>query len=478
MHISSSLSMSHMMKHAHGHHGHNHKADHSVGERMVAKLDKNGDGGISANELAGSKRGRRMSVEKFDKIDVDNNSQLSAKEINTYADNRRGNRPSFGDRVVNRFDKDNDGGVSIEELAKSRVGRRMSAEKFTSIDTDSDSKLAAAELNAHREAKTARPSIGEAVVAKLDNDGDGGISIEELASTRFGKHMSSETFTNIDTDGDSKLSASEVDAIFEPEKKPPSVGEAMVAKLDNDGDGAVSISELSTTQFGKDMTSEQFSGLDTDGDSKLNAAELDAHFEAEEAAPPPPPPPTIGETVVAKLDGDGDGAVSIHELAGSELGAQMKLGGYAKVDSDGDSKLSAEEITAFMEDKGITAPSAGGDDAGESTTAPVGSTAGILAQIAASQVEAPAEEADDTQEAGDEATTGDTDVDAPPAEPETADAVVDDSGDGAVGDTADTSAPEAAPVVNAVPAGPTSSAPTSTVDDEIASQAAILDSLE
>lgn len=373
MHISSSVSMPQMVKYAHGHQN-GAKADKQpLGDKMVSKLDKNGDGGLSAKEIAGSKFGRRMDTEKFAKIDTDSNSQLSAKEINNYAETR----------------------------------------------------------------KAARPSVGERIVHKLDGDGDGGVSIEELASTRFGSKMSSETFTSIDTDSDSKLSAAELDSHFEPEKKqPPSVGEALVAKLDNDGDGGVSIEELASTRFGKDMSAETFTSIDTDGDSKLSASELDTLFEAEAEVEVP----TVGETVVSKLDGDGDGAVSIHELAGSEFGAKMKIGGFAKVDGDGDSKLSAEEITSFMEKAGMPGKRHGAEEPpglADRGGVPPGGTAGILAQIAASQSSGAAAE-------GEAEVEGDV--------PDVA------AGEGAAPDAEAATGAEAAAGAEAAPAAPTADA--------------------
>ncbi|CUH63171.1 hypothetical protein TG4357_00516 [Thalassovita gelatinovora] len=58
------------------------------GEKLVARLDQDQDGGISAEELKDTRLGRRMSVDTFSKIDDDNDGKLTADEIDSFrADN-------------------------------------------------------------------------------------------------------------------------------------------------------------------------------------------------------------------------------------------------------------------------------------------------------------------------------------------------------------------------------------------------------
>ncbi|MCG6901133.1 MAG: hypothetical protein LJE68_00490, partial [Rhodobacter sp.] len=55
--------------------------------------------------------------------------------------------PSRGERLVARHDQNDDGKLGIDELADTRLGRRMSVARFARIDTDGDAMLSAAELD-------------------------------------------------------------------------------------------------------------------------------------------------------------------------------------------------------------------------------------------------------------------------------------------------------------------------------------------
>ncbi|MDX1780167.1 MAG: EF-hand domain-containing protein [Thalassovita sp.] len=84
----SSVSMSPMMGH-----GHRHgqvraeaSAETSLGDGLVAKFDRNADGGVAADELQGTRLGRKMSVDTFAAIDGDGDGKLTAEEFDSAAD--------------------------------------------------------------------------------------------------------------------------------------------------------------------------------------------------------------------------------------------------------------------------------------------------------------------------------------------------------------------------------------------------------
>ena len=55
--------------------------------------------------------------------------------------------PSRGERLVARNDQNNDGKLSAAELQGTKLGRRMSVDKFARLDRNDDGMLEASELN-------------------------------------------------------------------------------------------------------------------------------------------------------------------------------------------------------------------------------------------------------------------------------------------------------------------------------------------
>ncbi|WP_212702541.1 EF-hand domain-containing protein [Thalassovita aquimarina] len=63
--------------------------------------------------------------------------------------------------------------------------------------------------------KAAAASLGEQVATRFDQNEDGGVSADELQGTRLGRKMSVDAFSKIDGDGDGKLTAEEFDSAVE-----------------------------------------------------------------------------------------------------------------------------------------------------------------------------------------------------------------------------------------------------------------------
>jgi Ca2+-binding EF-hand superfamily protein len=102
--------------------------------------------------------------------------------------------------------------------------------RFTEMDADKDGKVTPAEMAAHRAAR----------FAAADTNGDGKLSLVEIDAARA--EMRQGRIARMiwwhDTDGDGMLNASEV----------PQRGSGKFMKLDRDGDGAVSQEELTAFQ--------------------------------------------------------------------------------------------------------------------------------------------------------------------------------------------------------------------------------------
>ena len=112
-------------------------------ERMMERLDSNGDGRLSSSEFA--ERGARM----FERLDDDGDGAISRAEIDAMQEKRRAKR---AERAAARFDEadaNGDGRVTRAEFED------RSDARFAEIDANSDGYAAADELRAHRAEKRA-----------------------------------------------------------------------------------------------------------------------------------------------------------------------------------------------------------------------------------------------------------------------------------------------------------------------------------
>lgn len=109
---------------------------------------------------------------------------------------------------------------------------------FEALDTDGDGRLSAEELNQI-------PGYGRASAeerfARLDADNSGFVTRQEMHQARERRREQRPKFSELDTDGDRQLSASELDAIPTRRDRSP---EERFARLDRNSDGYVSQDEL------------------------------------------------------------------------------------------------------------------------------------------------------------------------------------------------------------------------------------------
>ena len=255
----------------------------------------------------------------------------------------------------------------------------------------------------------------ERLLSKIDTDGSGGVSDTELqglldnVAKKTG--VSSQTsaadlVTQYDANGDGSLNADELGKTLQSVLPPPpstmafaqsrggegsssatsatgQAGDDLFGKVDSDGDGAVSKTELQalleamsggtanqTGVSGDDV----FSQLDTDGDGNLTQAEFDSGrpsgpgagtdgMQAMGGMPPPPGGPrgagsagaasdSSSTTSYDPLDTNEDGVVSAAErLAGGNSTAEQDAitALFNAIDTDGDARISASESKAFID---------------------------------------------------------------------------------------------------------------------------------
>ena len=158
--------------------------------QRFARMDANGDGVLNANDRAA------VGAEMFAQADTDGNGELTAAEMKAAHEARKANRPERGDRADRRGRRGGDRSARM-------------AEHFAKADTDQSGGLSQAELAAMHEARGERGKRGN----------------------RGGKRGG--MFLSADANGDQAISRAEFDAAVQ----------ARFAKLDSDGNGAISAEE-------------------------------------------------------------------------------------------------------------------------------------------------------------------------------------------------------------------------------------------
>ena len=250
------------------------------------------------------------------------------------------------------------------------------------------------------------PPSPERLLSKIDADGSGSVSDTELqgllddVAKKTG--VSSQTSAadlvkQYDANGDGSLNADELGKTMQNVLPPPpstmafaqsrsgdsssaatgQAGDDLFGKVDSDGDGAVSQTELQalleamsggTASKTGVSSDEVFSQLDADGDGSLSEAEFDAGrpsgaggdaggMQAMGGMPPPPGGPggAGGSSSAASydpLDTNEDGVVSATErLAGSTSSVEQDAitALFNAIDTDGDASISTSESQAFID---------------------------------------------------------------------------------------------------------------------------------
>ncbi|WP_427999610.1 XopAW family type III secretion system calcium-binding effector [Acidovorax sp.] len=286
----------------------------------------------------------------------------------------------------------------------------------------------------------------ERLLAKIDADGSGGVSGTELqgllddVAKKTGvssQASAADLLQQYDSDGDGSLNADELGKTMQSVMPPPpstmafaqsrsdssssstgatgQAGDDLFGKVDTDGDGAVSQTELQallekmsggTASKTGVSSDELFSQLDADGDGSLSEAEFDAGRPSGDVGggavggmPPPPPGGPGGPggasassgTTYDPLDTNEDGVVSAAEQAAGAAQTDAITALFKTIDTDGDSSISSEEARSFIDQLTSQLTSVGNTDTG-GQTADSGQKTDLmkLAQFARSQYEAAA----------------------------------------------------------------------------------------
>merc|ERR1719357_2141894 len=364
------------------------------------KLDANGDGAISKNEL---KSGMRLSDQEVEIVfalgDIDQDGEISLSEfvrlmcpaaesgLNRFRNSFRNIQELIG--AFKRFDENCDGSLSPQELvagAKS-VGLNLTSSEvkaiFTLADTNNDGEVNYTEFvsalypvaaDGIAKLRNSLKDIGcvRQAFKKFDADGDGEISIQELknGAASIGKFSDGELsaiFALGDVDNDGKISFPEFARIVLPsadekisqlKKSIGSANEVSAAfkKFDVNNDGKISSQELQNglKSTGLNFTSQEvdviFAVADLDGDGEISLAEFE-HLLGTAVS--------FGrvEDVKAaffRFDKDNDGSIdraelkSMLEATGRNSSASEIEALFKKGDIDGDGNLDLQEFIKLM----------------------------------------------------------------------------------------------------------------------------------
>ena len=220
--------------------------------------------------------------------DADNSGTLTREEFNTLP--RIQKLPEEKrDKIFARFDKDQDGILSAEELKvmmqrPSSGGARAAMMRFRELDTDKSGGVSLAELKAGELFKKLPVEKQEALFARLDTDGDGEITIKDKppgprdGPGRPGRPDRPDRPDKEGREGRPDKGGKDGDG------RPPRDPRRMLKDLDENGDGAVSFDEFrkapSVRDLGEDEQEDRFEALDKNGDKKLDEADFPAPPEA------------------------------------------------------------------------------------------------------------------------------------------------------------------------------------------------------
>ncbi|MCP3969547.1 MAG: calcium-binding protein [Rhodobacteraceae bacterium] len=127
---------------------------------------------------------------------------------------RDGNGPGEGRggpvMLLERFDANGDGAVTLEEM------QGAAAARFTEADTNGDGMLSAEEMAAAADAQRAKRQANRIArrIERHDTDGDGMLSLEEVTAAAEGRNFA-KMFERFDADGDGTISQAELEAAQE-----------------------------------------------------------------------------------------------------------------------------------------------------------------------------------------------------------------------------------------------------------------------
>lgn len=278
-------------------------------EERFKMRDKNRDGALSADEMAGPAQPKTG----------------AANEPTGGGANKKPGQQGQAAQMFVRADKDGNGSVTFEEVQATNPN--FPKERFTRLDKNGDGAITKDELPQPKQepqtgAAKASPQ-GGGLFVRADTNKDEKLTLEEISALAPG--FSKEKFDQFDKNKDGSLTSDEMP------KKQPKEGlmttAQLVQKADADGNGKVTFEEMAASQ--PNFTREMYDKLDRNKDGVLSAEDkAEAQKDGKQAM----------VDSVAKLmeaDANKDGSLTFEELTTAKQGFPREAFDRADRNKDG-----------------------------------------------------------------------------------------------------------------------------------------------
>jgi len=223
----------------------------------------------------------------------------------------------FFDHMLQKWDANGDGRISLDEYLAAAGAH------FQQIDTQSKGAVTADQIANSPKAHSRIEHRASGLVKHLDTASNGYITQDEFVAA------AKKRFAKLDRNGDGKLTPDELSTPRSdkaPALKRAQFAERRFDKLDGNHDGVVTLNEYVAAAVAK------FKALDAACNGRVTADEIANSPQAHERAE------HVAEHIARRLDTNGDGMVSRNEF----LAAARQR--FAKLDTNGDGFISADEI--------------------------------------------------------------------------------------------------------------------------------------
>ena len=231
--------------------------------RMLQKSDANGDGKISLDEYLAAAGTR------FEQADTQNKGAVTADQIaNSPHAHERMERRAEG--LVKHLDTAGKGFVTADEFVAAAKTR------FAKLDRNGDGKLTPDELSTPRRNKPATQKseqFAQRHFDKLDGNHDGGVTQNEYVAAAVAK------FKEMDVGGKGRVTAAEIANSPQAHERAEHVAARIAKRVDANGDGTVSRDEFLAA------ARQRFAKMDANADGFISADEINQRHWARNAKP-------------------------------------------------------------------------------------------------------------------------------------------------------------------------------------------------
>ncbi len=332
-----------------------------VGSDPASMVDLNGDGIIQYAEVASM-----VTPEQFALVDINGDGMVDCRDLGINPDPGPDPDPdpdpepelpcpipdlyaTVANVAVRFLDTNNDGGVSLSEIAAIYPDIQQYVTYFTLADANRDGKIDPVELAVLRPLITS--ALGMDPVAYVDPNGDGLVAWEEVSSL-----IDASIFNFLDRNGNGVIDCEDIELLLTLANPPipidpgdpgePGEGcplpdvmgvviDLALQYLDANNDGGLSLAELGAVyaQIGDYRT--YFIQLDANGDGILDAAELAALQEVLSSL--------LGTDVLGYIDPNRDAIINFEEVSWF-----IPASVFALVDSNGDGRFDCEDLGVIL----------------------------------------------------------------------------------------------------------------------------------